>query len=287
MKGASSMSDVGAKDTEPLLSAGAMLRAARQAQGLHIAALAMQLKVAPRKLEALEADRYEVLQGPTFVRALAQATCRALRIDAEPIMARLPVVQHHTLDQVGGGLNAPYRERGHQQALPEWNRSTQMVVFAVLVLLVGALALWFLPSGWLHSLTQRQAVPPVSTEVLDTPTATVPAPASGAALDVPRVTAPAASVGTTDTPTVAATTVEPARLLQLRIATESWVDVTDASGQSLISRLLQPGEVIDLDGALPLHVKIGNAAGTQLYFRGQPVDLSTATRDNVARLDLN
>ena len=33
-------------------------------------------------------------------------------------------------------------------------------------------------------------------------------------------------------------------------------------------------------------LKIGNAAATQLQFRGQAVDLAPVTRDNVARLEL-
>jgi cytoskeleton protein RodZ len=36
----------------------------------------------------------------------------------------------------------------------------------------------------------------------------------------------------------------------------------------------------------PLKVRIGNAAGTQIVFRGQPTDLQAFTRDNVARLEL-
>ena len=48
------------------LSAGAMLRAAREKRGLHIAALAASIKVSPRKLEALEADRYAELPDLTF-----------------------------------------------------------------------------------------------------------------------------------------------------------------------------------------------------------------------------
>jgi cytoskeleton protein RodZ len=44
---------------------------------------------------------------------------------------------------------------------------------------------------------------------------------------------------------------------------------------------------VDLDGALPLRVTIGNAAATQVSFRGQPVDLSANTLGNVARIQLN
>jgi len=72
------------------LSAGQMLRAAREAQGLHLAMLSVNLKVSVRQLEALEADQYEAFKGATFVRALAQSVCRQLKIDPAPVLAALP-----------------------------------------------------------------------------------------------------------------------------------------------------------------------------------------------------
>jgi len=54
----------------------------------------------------------------------------------------------------------------------------------------------------------------------------------------------------------------------------------------LLSRTLQPGESIGLDGALPFKLKIGNAQGAELVFRSQLVNLAPFTRDNVARLEL-
>ena len=77
-----------------------------------------------------------------------------------------------------------------------------------------------------------------------------------------------------------------AGVLQLRTTAASWVEVTDAGGQSLISRLLQPGESVGVDGVLPLKLTIGNAASTQVVFRGQTMELGSHTRDNVARLEL-
>ena len=52
------------------------------------------------------------------------------------------------------------------------------------------------------------------------------------------------------------------------------------------ARMVQPGETIGLDGTRPFRVKIGNAAVTQIVFRGQPVELAAYTRDNVAKLEL-
>jgi len=73
----------------------------------------------------------------------------------------------------------------------------------------------------------------------------------------------------------------------LRATDATWVEVVDAGGQVLVQRLLQPGESLGLNGKLPFKLKIGNAAATQLQFRGQGVDLAPVTRDNVARLELN
>ncbi len=78
-----------AKETVQAMTAGALLRSAREASGLHIAALAVSMKVPVKKLEALEADRYEALPDAVFVRALASGVCRALKVDPEPILAKL------------------------------------------------------------------------------------------------------------------------------------------------------------------------------------------------------
>jgi cytoskeleton protein RodZ len=71
------------------------------------------------------------------------------------------------------------------------------------------------------------------------------------------------------------------------IATDdSWVEVRDAQGRTLLSRTVLAGESVGLDGAMPMHVKVGNARGTRLTLRGDNVDLAPWTRDNVARLEL-
>ena len=66
------------------------LREAREAAGLHIAAMAAALKVPVRKLEALEAGRYDELPDLTFARALASSACRQLKIDPAPVLEQIP-----------------------------------------------------------------------------------------------------------------------------------------------------------------------------------------------------
>ena len=54
-----------------------------------------------------------------------------------------------------------------------------------------------------------------------------------------------------------------------------------------VSLEIQPGESVGLDGSMPMKLTIGNAAATQVSFRGKALDLAPHTRrDNVARIEL-
>jgi cytoskeleton protein RodZ len=129
-----------------------------------------------------------------------------------------------------------------------------------------------------------EAAPAASTVVVETVQI-----ASGAALAAASAASPGAAASV---PAAALIAIPPAALpaatsgaLLLRTSAESWVEVIDGRGSPLLSRMLQPGETVGLDGASPLRVKIGNASATQVSFRGRAVEL-TPTRDNVAKLEL-
>jgi cytoskeleton protein RodZ len=281
----------------PAGTAGALLRRAREKQGLHIAALAAQIKVSPRKLEALEADRYDELPDATFTRALAQTVCRTLKVDPAPVLALMPQPGGHRLEQVSEGINAPFRDDGRVATGSEWVGLLRPAVVLPLLVLAGAVALWLLPAGTLTSVpSAEQAASAVAALVPSPPAASAPAVVStpvlpnvpAAASAVPSVPAPSsasapAAAVVAEAPPLA---VAPAATLQVRASAASWVEVVDAGGQSLISRIVAAGETVDLDGALPLKLRIGNAGGTQVSFRGQPVDLAVHTRENVARFEL-
>jgi hypothetical protein len=93
-------------------SAGLLLRRAREAAGLHVAALAVSLKVPVRKLEALEDDRYDLLPDAVFARALASSVCRTLKIDPQPVLRSLAAHRRAAPGRACGGINAPFRAPG-------------------------------------------------------------------------------------------------------------------------------------------------------------------------------
>ncbi|MDT8998520.1 DUF4115 domain-containing protein [Paucibacter sp. APW11] len=319
-------------------TAGACLREARLARGMHIAALAALLKVPQAKLEALEADRHQDLPDATFARALAKAMCRALKVDAAPVLALLPKGQELELDRVSKGLNQPFRERMGRNDGPSLDWLKRPAVLAPLGLLVAAAVVYFLPPQWLNfdhgsspstastaatdagvplAATPDGSAAPAAASAVQAVIEAASQPATGTAINAPApsnvAAAPATPVATNAvppaasvpppsqttaplavnnkpalTPTAGAAALSGAALapLHLRAHADTWVEVVDARGQVLISKLLRSGEQADLQVQAPLKLRVGNVAGTELLLRGEKVDLAAVARDNVARLDL-
>ncbi len=284
--------------SEPL-TAGALLKQARVAKGLHIAALAASIKVTPRKLELLEADRFEELPGAAFTRALAQTVCRTLKIDPTPVMALIPHLGGQAgLSQMRPSLNAPFREKPGSRVPNDLGFMSSRVVVGAMLLVIAGVVLYLVPTPWINGLMQRDAttdepVAAVSDPVLvpSETMASVPAtePASAAALVEAPATAGSASAAVAAMAMPAASEAAAGlvedSILTLRTTAPSWVEVTDARGSTLISRLLQSGESVGVDGTLPLRVRIGNASATLVSFKGKPVDV-VAGRGNVAKFEL-
>jgi cytoskeleton protein RodZ len=303
-------------------SPGALLRAAREKQGLHIAALAAAIKVSPRKLDALENDRWSELPDATFTRALAQTVCRTLKVDPRPVLDKLPSAAPVILDAPEAGLNTPFRDRPGRVEPGLAQSAVKPMVLGAVVLMAAAVLVYLLPADLLQ---RRPAAPaavaqpasavsavPASAGAAGSAASAAMAPAfmpdaaSAAAAGEPVFVAPppvasspvasASAVAAAPAPaTVQAPVRNPAQapapapgasMLQLRTTQSSWVEARDGRGNVLLSRIVVAGESLGLDGAAPIRLTIGNAAGTQLIFKGQPVDLSTRTRDNVARVEL-
>jgi cytoskeleton protein RodZ len=279
---------------DPGRSAGALLRAAREEQGLHIAALAASIKITPRKLEALENARFDELPDATFARARALTVCRALKLDAAPVLARLPQGGASGLAPLTGGLNTPFRDRPGSTDVHHLTLRQRPLIWAAVLVLLAAVALYLAPAGWWSpSPAAPDAMPPpsVATPAAE-PAALASAPVVAAdsadsAAPVAPAEAEAAASAPPAPPAPAAAAAPSVPLLALAASEATWVELVDARGQVLVSRTLQRGENVDLDGEPPLRLRIGNAAGLKLRLRGENVDLATSTVNNVARLQLN
>ncbi len=289
-------------------SAGALLRAARETAGLHVAALAVSMKVPVKKLEALEADRFDLLPDAVFVRALASSVCRNLKIDPAPILSRLPHQHVPRLGASEGGINAPFHAAGENRSLSVPAALKQPVVLVVLLLLVAALVVVFFPEWQTEAPPEEVAapsesvliVPSAQNAVPDVPVPSVIAaePAAQAALAVasaspaPVAPAPIAIATAVAVPEVmkpaSAPSLAPVAGQQVvfRVKGPSWVEVTDAKGQVLMRRNLLQGDAAGISGALPLSVVVGRADVTEVEVKGKPFNLTAYAKDNVARFEV-
>jgi cytoskeleton protein RodZ len=297
-------------------TAGQLMREAREAQGLHVAALAVSLKVPVKKLEALEADQLEELPDAVFVRALASSVCRALKINPAPVLEKLPQLNTRVLDQTHSGMNVAFRTRADGPAPSMMANLNKPVMFGVLAILLAAIVIMLLPDFTARTAAKATATassPQVGSagvsmgsavNVPSTPMSTVSEATTGVvsptadsnatptlsvtpSLSTPSVSSPTLTI----TPPVADAVPVPADSVIVFAATgESWIEVKDAGGKIILQRTLQNGEKAGAgpgQGRLPYSVTVGRANLTQVSVRGQAFDLApVSSKDAVARFQV-
>lgn len=282
------------------LTAGGLLRCARERQGLHIAALAVSMKVPVKKLEALEADRLDLLPDAVFARALAASVCRSLKIDAAPVLELLPSNALPRLYADDRGINTPFDVRGQASSTSLTSLLFKPPVLMVLVLLVAAVVVYFYPvtskdatvSGKLQAVTSAVTPEIIPESAIESASGNVtmlaPSAPTQSTLYSAAVPANAASQQNAGNLTIAdsSSVAEQQNLLQFNAKGNAWVQVTDAKGVQLLSRTLLSGEVVGVAGALPLAIVVGRVDLTTMELRGKPYDLTAIAQNNVARFEV-
>ena len=300
------------------VSAGALLRQARQAQGVALGDLAATLKVPVEKLQALEDEDWQRLPDVVFLRALAQTICRTLHLEAAPVLALLPQ-QKVTALAPQGGLNAPMRERGVPSILAT-NTKHSPWPWVVLLLIVlgggGYLGVQWMAPEWVRGVSTTVPAPsdPVGDSPLFSPAGPeesdggnmgdgaqageVPAVQAAALMQPalqeeegaqPGFAAPAPAPVAQAEPAAApaapaAASVSP--VLRITAKGATWVQVLDAQQRLLIEKILQDGEVFSTSAPKPLTVAVGKADLATVEVNGAPFDLQAVARSNVARFEV-
>jgi cytoskeleton protein RodZ len=284
-----------------LTGIGAELRRAREAQGLAVADVAQQLKFAARQIESLENERFDRLPGPTIARGMVRNYARLLSLDPEPLLERMSPKAEPAADsaQLAARFKQPVPFSDNAR------RSTLVYAgFSVAVLaLVGVVAYeWqqeraapqFVAPAQPErapELPAQVAAPTPQPEVQEKKTVEKPKPVEKPKqLEKPKPQAVAAVKPQPDP--------EPKPEAELREATgdfhrivvifdeESWAEVKDGTGRSLISSLNPAGSQRAVRGRGPFEIVLGNAKGVRLLVDDKPVDLKPHTRVDVARLTI-
>ncbi|MCS6943975.1 MAG: helix-turn-helix domain-containing protein [Sutterellaceae bacterium] len=254
-------------DSEPA-GFGRRLAAAREQLGLSVADIAARLRLQPKQVAAIEAEKITSLPA-AYLRGFVRNYAREVRLDPAPLIADLNSRLQPTAASPTMGSAAGWPSKRAEQTLRR----------VALAAGVGILIV-FLVIGLLSNRGKPQQAPSAATE-------------AGAATAMASAPTPAA--GMTDSPSAATTAVEPTpevgtdnQRLLLRFREPSWVEVTAADGRVLLSQLNNAGTERMIEAKPPLKLVIGNASGVEVEFRGKRLDLKPLTSsENVARLTLN
>lgn len=306
----------------PALTPGRQLLAAREARKLSLDDVAQHLKYSPRQIEALEFDDYAALPGATVVRGMIRSYARFLNLEAEPLLEQVrgrtssphPSVAVEKMD-----VPFPTRAAGGHRLW--WVLSGIVALGVAVFVLDWALNARERLAAAIQAGTPAQSTPAPAASTPETPgiapttepPAEMPAQPGGLAAPVatiggaapatpasvapaapvtpatpstPAAPAPVATPAVTPAPPAPAVAAGPTKRLVMRFARDSWVEVRDADGQSLMNRMNAGGTEATVDGKAPLRVVIGAASGVTATFDGRPVDVAAATQVDVARLNL-
>lgn len=290
--------------SEIAASPGAVLRRARESRGLDIEDVAQALKLSPRQIAAIEADAFDQLNGVTFARGFVRNYARLLDIDPSPLLLGIGA----NVDPQQVELAPVSNARG---AMPAGGPSLKPLLPAVLI---AAVVFGVGTLGWRMEWF-RNPPAPASAEApadnagvavsvpLQPGSASEPAgnaPAAGTPVNPPAAEgsgiAPVANAAAAQAPAPAATPAEEAakppapgmQRIALDFEQDAWVEIRDASGKVVHSKLHSGGssDFIDVGTRPPYSLVIGNAAEVKLRYKDKPVDLAPYIKISVARLTL-
>ncbi len=270
-------------------SVGAQLRRAREERGLSIENVSHAIKLAPRQVEAIEADDFGQLMSPTYVRGFIRNYASLIGLDAKALLARLD--QQHVratpqlVEQANVGVAMPIRSGQRRWLLP-------LVALSVPLLAALVLYVWF--EFWPADAAPATDLPATDSTVVEAVPPSVAQPEPGpaeATAPVEPVLQSAANMAVDSAPVADAAIIEPvpARLpgqkeLVFSFTADSWVEIRDGADAIILSELNRAGSSRTVNASFPISVVIGNAHAVTLKVDGTPHDLVPATKVDVARL---
>jgi cytoskeleton protein RodZ len=271
-------------------SIGAALKAAREERALSISEVAQQLKFAPRQLEALEQDRFDLLPGGTFARGMVRSYARLLKLEPEPL---LQCIADRFQAPDANTLAARY-----SQPVPfsDNARRSTFVYLGVSLAVLGLGSIiayqWYREHNSSTQLASKRAAekravaaaPRAQPKTIEE--APRPEAVRVAADKQPMIEkAPAPSVAKAAVPAVTKLPSGVHRLV-IRCEEEAWIEVRDSNERMLVSSLNPKGAERVVQARGPLTLVIGNAAHVRVTHNDRLVDLSPHTKLAIARFTL-
>jgi len=282
---------------------GKRLRDAREAKKISITDAAAQLRVTRDAIVHLEEQNWDRLHGRTYARGYFLSYAKFLGLPQDEMLA---------------GFNIEFTETDHRSPsvapIQQLKPAKSGLPWLPLILLVSVAVLaWFAYQQWqatqvepIEEVPNQPLIEPAENPETESDTYSIPItesnnePTQSSDERAPSVEPAQPEVSESlidesapvETETQATEEVEPVIAeasqsnLIIGINADCWVEVRDANQQVLISRVVRAGNTVELTGAAPLQVSLGQANAASVRFEGRIIDISEYTRGNVARFTL-
>ncbi|AOE50295.1 RodZ domain-containing protein [Kangiella sediminilitoris] len=301
---------------------GALLKQAREEQGLSLKEVSTSLKLTMPVLEQIEADDYKSELPITFFRGYLKNYAELLKLEEVDIVANF----QHYCEKHKLFSQPPPKLRGVEMEQPMTSSNWLFKVITGIIILILVAAIYYVvveKELWKKVVPQdseaEQATSSalllesseestegsealvqdsesiqedelaVEQEPLSTSSNQEASADSSQSGEINLTQEQAEDVDSSQTQTAAASTTSQSVLgksLVLNFTSDCWVRIEDATGKVLALGIKQAGSDLQLSGETPYSLTLGKPSAVQLTFDGEAVDLSAYPDTRAAKLTL-
>lgn len=287
------VAEVDSEKTEVYPTPGMQLKTAREALGLSIEEVAKESYIPTLKLESLENDQYEKLPSPIFVQGYLRKVAPLLKLDSDAIVSSY----HDYLRQMQQTVEQVLQPEdevalpGPVVVPPKWIVSGALAVIALLVLGVVYV---FVGGGEEAPPTQTSELIAIDND-LDAPVDVVVGSDDGVlasdAVDRANLSSSTIVAGSADLTESAPSVTDGGQAsthdqLAFGFIEECWVEVEDATGETIHAALHAAGEPLIVEGTAPFTVMLGNAKAASIVKNGEPIAIDIRPGHRTARVTI-
>jgi cytoskeletal protein RodZ len=249
-------------------SFGDWLRRQREMREISLRDIADRTKISLRYLEAMEADRFDLLPAAVFAKGFLREYARYVGLSPDDVVNHYLSVNHPE-EQEASKDDTKVRSKprpvdpGQPRVRRNWSSGLLLALVAFVLLVLVGLAVWYV---------DRQRHEPSAASRQSTPSVVVPpapAPKPAATPNAPP---------------------QPSAPLQVALdfTQDCWVEAV-IDGKNRTSELRVQGESLQLEAEKSIVLTLGNAGAVEVQVNGYPLDLGRKKGDVVHDLliDLN
>jgi cytoskeleton protein RodZ len=250
-------------------SFGDWLRRQRELREISLRDIAERTKISLRYLEAMEADRFDLLPAPLFAKGFLREYARYVGLSPDDVVNHYLSV-HHPEELVDPKEDTKVRARtkpvdaGQPPMRRNWSWGLLLALAGLILLVLVALAAWFADHRQHEEPRNVGQAPPMTA-----PPQVLPAmqPAVPARSTPPPPSAPIQ--------------------VSLDFSKDCWVEAVIDGGKRRFSELRVQGESLPLEAEKSIVLTLGNAGAVDVQVNGYPLELNKKEGDVVHDLTID